>query len=123
MTTNDAGITYGPNGIRCGCGKDAHSNLSPCHAIDVGPGMRSADIPDAGQGTPDYGTCPSCSKRDVRLNKDGTVRQHWKRGWTRREGNPPCGGSGEKPTVLNAGRTARHLAEVRRTAYDQPDKI
>ncbi|MEW2463075.1 hypothetical protein AB0872_20525 [Microbacterium sp. NPDC047426] len=23
-------ITYGPTGIRCGCGKDAHSNLVPC---------------------------------------------------------------------------------------------
>lgn len=23
-------IAYGPTGIRCGCGKDAHSNLTPC---------------------------------------------------------------------------------------------
>lgn len=23
-------IAYGPTGIRCGCGKDAHSNLVPC---------------------------------------------------------------------------------------------
>lgn len=28
----DASITYGPTGVRCGCGRDAHSNLSPCHA-------------------------------------------------------------------------------------------
>ena len=28
----DAAITYGPTGIRCGCGRDAHSNLSPCRA-------------------------------------------------------------------------------------------
>jgi hypothetical protein len=27
----DAAITYGPAGVRCGCGRDAHSNLSPCH--------------------------------------------------------------------------------------------
>lgn len=27
-------IAYGPTGIRCGCGKDAHSNLVPC-APDV----------------------------------------------------------------------------------------
>lgn len=86
--------------------------------INVGPGMRSADIPDASQGKPDHGTCPSCAKRDVRLKKDGTVRQHWKYGWPRSQGNPPCGGSGELPTVLNAGRTARHLVEVRRAAYD-----
>lgn len=32
ITPADAAITYGPNGIRCGCGRDAHSNLSPCHA-------------------------------------------------------------------------------------------
>lgn len=30
MNFADAAITYGPNGIRCGCGKPAHSNLSPC---------------------------------------------------------------------------------------------
>lgn len=30
LTPADAGITYGPTGIRCGCGRDAHSNLSPC---------------------------------------------------------------------------------------------
>lgn len=23
-------IVYGPTGIQCGCGKDAHSNLVPC---------------------------------------------------------------------------------------------
>ena len=23
-------IAYGPTGIRCGCGKNAHSNLVPC---------------------------------------------------------------------------------------------
>jgi hypothetical protein len=23
-------IAYGPTGVRCGCGKDAHSNLTPC---------------------------------------------------------------------------------------------
>ncbi|MCW2903518.1 MAG: hypothetical protein JWO67_5783 [Streptosporangiaceae bacterium] len=122
FTLADAAITYGPTGIRCGCGRDAHSNLSPCHAIDVGPGMRSADIPDASQGKPDHGTCPSCSKRDVRLKKDGTVRQHWKYGWPRSGGNPPCGGSGELPTVLNAGRTTRHLAEVRRAAHNPSDE-
>lgn len=31
LTLADAAITYGPTGIRCGCGRDAHSNLSPCH--------------------------------------------------------------------------------------------
>ena len=24
-------LAYGPTGYRCGCGKDAHSNLVPCH--------------------------------------------------------------------------------------------
>lgn len=28
-------ITYGPTGIRCGCGKDAHSNLTPCRAEET----------------------------------------------------------------------------------------
>lgn len=32
LPLTDAGITYGPTGVRCGCGRDAHSNLSPCHA-------------------------------------------------------------------------------------------
>lgn len=32
MTIEDAAITYGPTGVRCGCGRDAHSNLSPCHS-------------------------------------------------------------------------------------------
>lgn len=27
-------IAYGPTGYRCGCGKDAHSNLSPCTPAD-----------------------------------------------------------------------------------------
>lgn len=26
-------IAYGPTGIQCGCGKDAHSNLVPCRAL------------------------------------------------------------------------------------------
>lgn len=30
MNFADMAITYGANGIRCGCGKPAHSNLSPC---------------------------------------------------------------------------------------------
>lgn len=29
QTTPDP-LAYGPTGIRCGCGKDAHSNLTPC---------------------------------------------------------------------------------------------
>lgn len=33
-------LAYGPRGYRCGCGKDAHSNLTPC-------------APDAEPGTPD----------------------------------------------------------------------
>jgi hypothetical protein len=30
MTTTPDPIAYGPTGYRCGCGKDAHSNLTPC---------------------------------------------------------------------------------------------
>lgn len=86
--------------------------------IDVGPGMRSADIPDASQGTPDRGTCPVCGKQDMGLKKDGSLRQHWRYGWTRKTGNPPCAGTGQQPTVLNAGRTTRYLAELRRAAYE-----
>jgi hypothetical protein len=33
-------ITYGPAGIRCGCGKDAHSNLVPCQ-----PDEQTAAVP------------------------------------------------------------------------------
>ncbi|MFF2100914.1 hypothetical protein [Streptomyces sp. NPDC058202] len=29
QTTPDP-LAYGPTGYRCGCGKDAHSNLVPC---------------------------------------------------------------------------------------------
>ena len=32
LSLADAAITYGPTGVRCGCGRDAHSNLSPCRA-------------------------------------------------------------------------------------------
>lgn len=33
-------IAYGPTGYRCGCGKDAHSNLTPC-----APDPEIPDIP------------------------------------------------------------------------------
>lgn len=28
-------ITYGPTGVHCGCGKDAHSNLVPCRPVST----------------------------------------------------------------------------------------
>lgn len=34
VTLDDTGITYGPGGYRCGCGKDAHSNLTSCDGPD-----------------------------------------------------------------------------------------
>lgn len=34
MNFADAAITYGENGIRCGCGKPAHSNLVACAISD-----------------------------------------------------------------------------------------
>ncbi|RAG81955.1 hypothetical protein DN069_29995 [Streptacidiphilus pinicola] len=37
MNFVDASITYGENGIRCGCGSPAHSNLSPCDGPDLLP--------------------------------------------------------------------------------------
>lgn len=83
-------------------------------AIDVGTGMRSADIPDGMQDYPDVGTCPVCRARG-RLKKDGTVRQHWRRNWPRRGGNPPCPGTGQQPAVLNEGRVTRYLAAKRTT--------
>lgn len=30
-------LAYGPTGIRCGCGKDAHSNLVPCQPDEPAP--------------------------------------------------------------------------------------
>jgi hypothetical protein len=33
MSTTPDPIAYGPNGYRCGCGKDAHSNLTPCQPM------------------------------------------------------------------------------------------
>ncbi|WP_052432810.1 hypothetical protein [Streptacidiphilus carbonis] len=42
MPDLDAAITYGPGGVRCGCGRDAHSNLSPCQE---GPTMSDIQNP------------------------------------------------------------------------------
>jgi len=81
-------------------------------SIDVGEGMRSADIPDGFGHLPDEGTCPVCRARG-RLKKDGTMWQHWRYGWSRRRGNPPCGGTGEKPSILNERRVTRYLASQR----------
>jgi hypothetical protein len=83
--------------------------------IDVGAGMRSADIPDGWGHLPDVGTCPVCRARG-RLKKDSTMRQHWRYGWPRRGGNPPCPGTGQKPAVLNGGRVTRYLAQQRDAA-------
>lgn len=78
--------------------------------IDVGAGMRSADIPDVLQGSPDVGTCPVCRDHTIRLKKDETLFQHWTRNAPRRRSYPPCPGTGQKPTVLNEYRTTRYLA-------------
>lgn len=82
--------------------------------IDVGAGMRSADIPDGMGHLPDEGTCPVCRARG-RLKKDDTMRQHWRYGWSRRNGNPPCPGTGQKPSTLNERRVTRYLAQQRNT--------
>ena len=90
--------------------------------INVGEGMRSADIPDGWGHLPDRGTCPVCKDEGIRLKKNDTLWQHWQYGWPRKRGYPPCAGTGQKPTALNAGRLRRHLAEQRATAND-PDDI
>jgi hypothetical protein len=36
-------ITYGPTGIRCGCGKDAHSNLVPCRDDEMAAAVAAQD--------------------------------------------------------------------------------
>lgn len=90
-------------------------------SIDVGEGMRSADIPDGFGHLPDEGTCPVCRARG-RLKKDDTMRQHWRYGWSRRNGNPPCDGTGEKPSILNERRVTRYLAEQRQSADPTTEK-
>ncbi|MEU0634365.1 hypothetical protein [Streptomyces sp. NPDC005989] len=60
-------LTYGPTGYRCGCGKDAHSNLTPCQPMTADewnerypigtpvlayPGTRDADPLDTVTRTP-----------------------------------------------------------------------
>lgn len=87
-------------------------------SIDVGAGMRSADIPDGFGHFPDEGTC-SARRARGRLKKDGTMRQHWRYGWPRSRGNPPCGGSGEKPSILNESRVTRYLAEQRNATHHE----
>lgn len=47
----DAAITYGPTGVRCGCGRDAHSNLSPCREEEVAdPAPYCPDVECAADG-------------------------------------------------------------------------
>ena len=87
--------------------------------IDVGAGMRSADIPDGFGHLPDRGTCPVCKDKGITVKKDGTLHQHWQRGWARKRGNPPCAGTDQKPTVLNASRVLRYLAAKRAEAWDE----
>jgi hypothetical protein len=91
-------------------------------AIDVGAGMRSADIHDGREHAPDEGTCAACRARG-RLTKDGTMRKHWRYGWPRRAGHPPCGGSGQEPAVLNERRVTRYLAAKRTDPWDYEDEI
>jgi len=86
-------------------------------SIDVGVGMCSTDIPDGFGHLPDEGTCPVCRARG-RLKKDGTMRQHWRYGWSRRNGHAPCTGSGQKPAILNERRVTRYLADARQAAAD-----
>lgn len=78
--------------------------------IDVGAGMRSADIPDGMQDYPDRGTCPVCRDCTLRLKKDDTLFQHWTRSRPRRRSYPPCPGTGQEPSVLNEYRVKRYLA-------------
>lgn len=81
--------------------------------IDAGKGMRSADIPDGFGHLPDRGTCPVCWSRDLRIKADGGLYQHWKYGWPRKRGYPPCAGTGQQPTALNETRVTRYLAQGR----------
>lgn len=80
-------------------------------AIDVGTGMRSADIPDGMEDSPDRGTCPVCRDHAIRLKKDDTLFQHWTASAPRRRGYPPCRGTGQQPSILNEYRTKRYLAD------------
>ncbi|MFJ4785087.1 hypothetical protein [Streptomyces sp. NPDC088794] len=41
-------LAYGPTGIRCGCGKDAHSNLVPCRSDEPTRKWTDIDPKDAG---------------------------------------------------------------------------
>ncbi|MFS0695102.1 hypothetical protein [Streptomyces nitrosporeus] len=41
MTDQPDPITYGPTGYTCGCGKTAHSNLTPCAPDPIAPSPRS----------------------------------------------------------------------------------
>ena len=79
---------------------------------DEPTGMRSADIPDGFARLPDIGTCPVC-RAQGRLTKDGGMRQHWQRGWAKRDGHPPCAGSGQAPAALNEARVTRWRARAR----------
>jgi hypothetical protein len=88
--------------------------------IDVGAGMRSADIPDGLEDTPDRGTCPVCRDNTIRLKKDDTLVRHWRRSWPRRGGHPPCPGTGQKTSVLNEHRVTRYLAQAQWNAAGKP---
>lgn len=44
-------VAYGPSGYRCGCGKDAHSNLTPCQdeRADADNAAPGSDAPGGGE--------------------------------------------------------------------------
>lgn len=85
--------------------------------------MRSADIPDGFEHFPDVGACPVCTARSVRVKADGTLFQHWRYGWPKRNGHPPCAGTGQQPTVLNESRVTRYLVKRRERAAGQPTDV
>lgn len=80
--------------------------------------MRSGDIPDGFGHLPDVGACPACTARSVRVKADGTLFQHWRYGWSKRNGHPPCAGTGQQPTVLNESRVTRYLVKQRQQRND-----
>ncbi|GAA3371141.1 hypothetical protein GCM10020367_20610 [Streptomyces sannanensis] len=63
QTTPDP-LAYDPTGYRCGCGKDAHSNLVPCQpdtsAVTECPGVGEYGHSLTGR-TVHWGCCPASS--------------------------------------------------------------
>lgn len=75
----DAAITYGPTGVRCGCSRDAHSNLSPCREAAPSQGNAYCTGDRCEECTPEEpcceATCGPCGQADCYLrpgSEDGS---------------------------------------------------